>query len=92
MFHHHRNTSTFNALRDLEKDLTLDIPLLLDKKLFEIIIHQSGEIIFFSSKVHETHELLSLINDQTKRPVIQENLHIDYELKKGNNYKVILHE
>jgi len=92
MLHHHRNTSTINTLRDLEKDLTQDVPLLLYKKLFGIIIHQSGELICILSKAHETHELLPLLKEQTKRPVFLENLHIDYKLKKGINYKVILHE
>ncbi len=92
MLHHERNTSTMSYLKNLEKDLTQEIPILLYKKLFGIIIHQSGELIFILSKTYETHELLPLIKELTKRPVILENLHIDYELKKGINYKVIIHE
>ena len=56
------------------------------------MIHQSGELILVISKSHETHELLPLMNELTKLPVLLENLHIDYDLKMGLNYKVILHE
>lgn len=81
-----------SEFRHLENNLTQCVALLLYKILLGLIIHQYGELICCSSKAHEYHELLPLLKEQTKRPVFLENLHIDYKLKKGINYKVILHE
>lgn len=92
MMHLPRNASTIKTLKNLYDNPNQEIPTLFYKHFFGIIIHQSGELILVLSKSHETHELLPLINQLVKYPILLENLHIDYELKKGLNYKVILHE
>ncbi|MBU1143930.1 MAG: recombinase family protein [Firmicutes bacterium] len=92
MMHLQRNASTIKTLKNLYDNPNQEIPTLFYKHFFGIIIHQSGELILVLSKSHETHELLPLINQLVKYPILLENLHIDYELKKGLNYKVILHE
>jgi len=92
MMHHQRNASTLKSLEKLYENPNEEIHPLFFKHLFGIMIHQSGELILVISKSHETHELLPLMNGLTKLPVLLENLHIDYDLKMGLNYKVILHE
>lgn len=92
MMHLQRNASTVETLKNLHNNANQEIPTLFYKHLFGIIIYQSGELILVLSKSHETHELLPLMNQLVKYPILLENLHIDYELKKGLNYKVILHE
>jgi len=92
MMHLQRNTSTVETLKKLYDNPNQEIPTLFYKHFFGIIIHQSGELILVLSKSNETHELLPLMNQLVKYPILLENLHIDYELKKGLNYKVILHE
>lgn len=92
MMHLQRNASTVETLKKLHDNSNQEIPTLFYKHFFGIIIHQSGELILVLSKSHETHELLPLMNQLVKYPILLENLHIDYELKKGLNYKVILHE
>jgi len=92
MMHLQRNASTVETLKNLHDNSNQEIPTLFYKHFFGIIIHQSGELILVLSKSHETHELLPLMNQLVKYPILLENLHIDYELKKGLNYKVILHE
>lgn len=92
MMHHQRNVATLQSLEKLYENPNEEIHPLFYKHLFGIMIHQSGELLLVISKSHETHELLPLMNELTKLPVLLENLHIDYDLKMGLNYKVILHE
>ena len=89
IMHLQKNASTIQTLKNLHENPNQRIPTLFYKHFFGIIIHQSGELILVLSKSHETHELLPLMNQLVKYPILLENLHIDYELKKGLNYKVL---